>query len=200
MNIHLFDTTLRDGTQSEGLSLSVEDKLKIAKLLDGFGIHFIEGGYPGSNPKDIEFFRRAKTLSLKHAKLTAFGSTRKAGVRADDDANMRALVEAETPVVCIFGKSSTLHVTKVLETTLDENLAMIADSVAFLKKNGREVVYDAEHFFDGYRLDAKYALAAVQAAADSGADWVTMCDTNGGSLPSYVAEVTSVVRAAIQTR
>jgi 2-isopropylmalate synthase len=201
MNIHLFDTTLRDGTQSEGLSLSVEDKLKIARLLDGFGIHFIEGGYPGSNPKDIEFFRRAKTsLSLKHAKLTAFGSTRKAGVRAEDDVNMRALVDAETPVVCIFGKSSTLHVTKVLETTLEENLAMIADSVAFLKKNGREVVYDAEHFFDGYRLDPRYALAAVKAAADAGADWVTMCDTNGGSLPSYVSEVVGTVRAAIQTR
>jgi 2-isopropylmalate synthase len=200
MNIQLFDTTLRDGTQSEGLSLSVEDKLKIAKLLDGFGIHFIEGGYPGSNPKDIEFFRRAKTLSLKHAKLTAFGSTRKAGVRAEDDVNLRALVEAETPVVCIFGKSSTLHVTKVLETTLEENLAMIADSVAFLKKSGREVVYDAEHFFDGYSLDAKYALAAVKAAADAGADWVTMCDTNGGSLPSFVTEVTAAVRKHIPTR
>jgi len=200
MNIHLFDTTLRDGTQSEGLSLSVEDKLKIAKLLDGFGIHFIEGGYPGSNPKDIEFFRRAKTLSLKHAKLTAFGSTRKAGVRAEDDPNLRALVDAETPVVCIFGKSSTLHVTKVLETTLEENLAMIADSVRLLKAAGREVVYDAEHFFDGYRLDPRYALAAVKAAADAGADWVTMCDTNGGSLPSFVSEVTGVVRAHIPTR
>jgi 2-isopropylmalate synthase len=200
MNIHLFDTTLRDGTQSEGLSLSVEDKLKIAKLLDGFGIHFIEGGYPGSNPKDIEFFRRAKTLSLKHAKLTAFGSTRKAGVRAEDDANLRALVDAETPVVCIFGKSSTLHVTRVLETTLEENLAMISSSVAFLKKAGREVVYDAEHFFDGYRLDPHYALAAIKAAADAGADWITMCDTNGGSLPSFVSEVTGVVRAHIPTR
>jgi len=200
MNIHLFDTTLRDGTQSEGLSLSVEDKLKITKVLDAFGIHFIEGGYPGSNPKDIEFFRRAKTLGLKQAKLTAFGSTRKAGVRAEDDPNLRALVEAETPVVCIFGKSSTLHVTKVLETTLEENLAMIADSVAFLKKSGREVVYDAEHFFDGYSLDPKYALAAVKAAADAGADWVTMCDTNGGSLPSFVTEVTGVVRKHIPTR
>jgi 2-isopropylmalate synthase len=200
MNIQLFDTTLRDGTQSEGLSLSVEDKLKIAKLLDGFGIHFIEGGYPGSNPKDIEFFRRAKTLSLKHAKLTAFGSTRKAGGRAEDDANLRALVDAETPVVCIFGKSSTLHVTKVLETTLEENLAMISSSVGFLKNAGREVVYDAEHFFDGYRLDPQYALAAIKAAADAGADWITMCDTNGGSLPSFVSEVTGVVRAHVPTR
>ncbi|HEV3030726.1 MAG TPA: citramalate synthase [Polyangia bacterium] len=200
MNIHLFDTTLRDGTQSEGLSLSVEDKLKIAKILDGFGIHYIEGGYPGSNPKDIEFFRRAKTLSLKHAKLTAFGSTRKAGGRAADDANLRALVDAETPVVCIFGKSSTLHVTKVLETTLEENLAMIGDSVAFVKGRGREVVYDAEHFFDGYRLDPAYALATLKAAADAGADWVTMCDTNGGSLPSFVSEVVGVVRKHVPTR
>jgi 2-isopropylmalate synthase len=200
MNIHLFDTTLRDGTQSEGLSLSVEDKLKIARLLDGFGIHFIEGGYPGSNPKDIEFFRRAKTLGLKHAKLTAFGSTRKAGGRAAGDPNMRALIDAETPVVCIFGKSSTLHVTKVLETTLEENLAMIADSVSFLKKEGREVVYDAEHFFDGFRLDPAYALGTLKAAADAGADWVTMCDTNGGSLPSFVSEVVGTVRKAIPTR
>ncbi len=200
MNIHLFDTTLRDGTQSEGLSLSVEDKLKITKLLDGFGIHFIEGGYPGSNPKDIEFFRRAKSLSLKHAKLTAFGSTRKVGGRADGDPNTRALVDAETPVVCIFGKSSTLHVTKVLETTLEENLAMISDSVGFLKKQGREIVYDAEHFFDGYRLDPSYALATLKAAADAGADWVTMCDTNGGSLPSYITEVIGVVRKTIPTR
>ncbi|HVR03458.1 MAG TPA: citramalate synthase, partial [Polyangia bacterium] len=200
MNIHLFDTTLRDGTQSEGLSLSVEDKLKIAKVLDAFGIHFIEGGYPGSNPKDIEFFRRAKTLLLKHAKLTAFGSTRKAGGRASDDANLRALVDAETPVVCIFGKSSTLHVTRVLETTLEENLAMIGDSVAFVKGRGREVVYDAEHFFDGYRLDPAYALATLKAAADAGADWVTMCDTNGGSLPSFVSEVVSLVRKHVSTR
>jgi 2-isopropylmalate synthase len=200
MNIQLFDTTLRDGTQSEGLSLSVEDKLKISKLLDGFGIHFIEGGYPGSNPKDIEFFRRAKSLSLKHAKLTAFGSTRKAGGRADGDANTRALVDAETPAVCIFGKSSTLHVTKVLETTLEENLAMISDSVGFLKKQGREVVYDAEHFFDGYRLDAKYALATLKAAADAGADWITMCDTNGGSLPSFLVEVIGVVQKTVPTR
>jgi 2-isopropylmalate synthase len=200
MNIQLFDTTLRDGTQSEGLSLSVEDKLKITKLLDAFGIHFIEGGYPGSNPKDIEFFRRAKALTLKHAKLTAFGSTRKAGGRADADPNTRALVDAETPVVCIFGKSSTLHVTKVLETTLEENLAMISDSVAFLKQEGREIVYDAEHFFDGYRLDPSYALATLKAAADAGADWVTMCDTNGGSLPSFITEVIGVVRKAIPTR
>jgi len=193
--IALFDTTLRDGTQSEGLSLSVEDKLKIARILDGFGIHFIEGGYPGSNPKDIEFFRRARGLGLKHAKLTAFGSTRKAGARAADDANMRALVDADTPVVCIFGKSSTLHVTKVLGTTLEENLAMIGDSVAFLKAAGREVVYDAEHFFDGYRADPSYALSAVKAAADAGAEWVTLCDTNGGCLPAFIVDAVRAVKA-----
>ena len=140
MNIHLFDTTLRDGTQSEGLSLSVEDKLKIARLLDGFGVHFIEGGWPGSNPKDVEFFRRARSLGLKHAKLTAFGSTRRAAIRAEDDANLKAMIEAQTPVVCIFGKSWTLHVTKVMGISLEENLAMIGDSVAFLKRNGKEVV------------------------------------------------------------
>ena len=173
MDVQLFDTTLRDGTQSEGLSLSVEDKLKIARLLDGFGIHFIEGGYPGSNPKDIEFFRRARQLGLKHAKLTAFGSTRRAGAKAEDDTNMRALIDAETPVVCIFGKSWLLHVVKVLGTTADENLAMIADSVRFLKSDGREVVYDAEHFFDGYRADPAYALSTLRAAADAGADWIT---------------------------
>ncbi|MES1165778.1 MAG: citramalate synthase [Verrucomicrobiota bacterium] len=199
VDVQLFDTTLRDGTQSEGLSLSVEDKLRIARLLDGFGIHFIEGGYPGSNPKDIEFFRRARGLNLKHAKLTAFGSTRKAGSAASDDPNMRALVDADTPVVCIFGKSWLLHVTKVLGTTAEENLAMIADSVAFLKAAGREVVYDAEHFFDGYRADPDYALAALRAAAGAGADWLTLCDTNGGSLPSQVAEIVSVVRAAVAT-
>src|SRR4051812_28546808 len=165
MNIHLFDTTLRDGTQSEGLSLSVEDKLKIARLLDGFGIHFIEGGWPGSNPKDVEFFRRARQLNLKHAKLTAFGSTRKAGIRPEADANLKALIDADTPVVCIFGKSWTLHVTKVMGIAVEENLAMIGDSVAFLKQQGKEVVYDAEHFFDGFRADRPYALAAVRAAA-----------------------------------
>jgi 2-isopropylmalate synthase len=200
MEIQLFDTTLRDGTQSEGLSLSVEDKIKISRLLDAFGIHYIEGGYPGSNPKDIEFFRRARGLGLKHAKLTAFGSTRKAGARADEDTNLRALVEADTPAVCIFGKSWILHVTKVLGTTPEENLAMIADSVAFLKRAGREVVYDAEHFFDGFRADRGYALAAVKAAADAGADWITMCDTNGGSLPAFIAEAVGAVRAAVPTR
>jgi 2-isopropylmalate synthase len=199
MDVHLFDTTLRDGTQSEGLSLSVEDKLRITRLLDAFGVSFIEGGWPASNPKDTEFFRRARQLSLKQAKLTAFGSTRKAGGRAADDMNLQALLDADTPAVAIFGKSWLLHVTRVLGTTPEEGLAMIADSVAFLKQNGREVVYDAEHFFDGYKADPDYAMKAVKAAAQAGADWIVLCDTNGGSLPSFVAEVVKAVGAEVKT-
>ena len=199
MDVFLYDTTLRDGTQTEGLSVSVEDKLKVTRLLDNFGIPYIEGGWPASNPKDSEYFRRARSLSLKQAKLVAFGSTRKAGGRANDDMNLKALIDAETPVVAIFGKSWLLHVTKVLGATPEEGLAMIADSVAFLKENGKEVVYDAEHFFDGYRDDPDFALKAVKAAAAAGADWVVLCDTNGGSLPSWVTEATKAVRAEIKT-
>ena len=197
--VYLFDTTLRDGTQSEGLSLSVEDKLKIAALLDAFGVHYVEGGWPGSNPKDVEFFRRAGSLGLRRARLVAFGATRKAGVRAEDDPNLRALVAAETPAVSIFGKSWTLHVRHVLETTPEENLAMIADSVGWLKGRGKEVIYDAEHFFDGYRADPAYALSTLRAAARAGADWIVLCDTNGGSLPAWVADVTADVRRGLPT-
>ncbi|MGB8298782.1 MAG: citramalate synthase [Polyangia bacterium] len=189
MQIALFDTTLRDGSQSEGLSLSVEDKIKIARLLDGFGVRYIEGGYPGANPKDEEFFRRAPELRLKQARLTAFGSTRRTGSSAANDANLQALVKAGTPAVAIFGKTWLLHVTDVLKTTPEDNLAMISDSVSFLKQNGREVIFDAEHFFDGFRADRSYALAAVHAAAQAGADWIAFCDTNGGNLPSEVAEI-----------
>jgi 2-isopropylmalate synthase len=198
MDVFLYDTTLRDGTQTEGLSVSVEDKLKVTRLLDGFGIPYIEGGWPASNPKDSEYFRRARGLSLRQAKLVAFGSTRKAGGRAADDLNLNALIDADTPAVAIFGKSWLLHVTKVLGATPEEGLAMIADSVAYLKEKGKEVVYDAEHFFDGYRDDPDFALKAVKAAAGAGADWVVLCDTNGGSLPSWVAQVTKAVRAEIQ--
>jgi 2-isopropylmalate synthase len=184
----LYDTTLRDGTQREGLSLSLEDKLKIARALDRLGVHYIEGGWPGSNPKDAEFFRRVEREPLARARVAAFGSTRRPGVAPDDDANLRALVEAETPVVTIVGKSSVLHVERVLETSRAENLRMIGESVAWLKLRGREVVYDAEHFFDGCRLDAEYALETLSAAAEAGADWIVLCDTNGGELPEVVAE------------
>ena len=199
MDVQLFDSTLRDGTQSEGLSLSVEDKLKITRLLDGFGIHYIEGGYPGSNPKDVEFFQRAKSLSFRHAKLTAFGMTRKPGGRADSDPILQAMVAAQTPAVAVVGKTWTLHVTKIVGTTLEENLAMVADSVAFLKQQGREVVFDCEHFFDGFRADRDYALAVVKAASDAGADWIAMCDTNGGSLPQTITEVVGAVRKTVPT-
>jgi 2-isopropylmalate synthase len=200
VQIHLYDTTLRDGTQREGLSLSADDKLKITRELDALGVHYVEGGWPGSNPKDAEFFQRVKNLKLRHARVAAFGSTRRAGGMCEDDANIRALVEADTPVVTLVGKSSTLHVEKVLETTREENLAMIADSVAFFKRLGKEVVYDAEHFFDGYKLDAAYALSTLMAAAEAGADVLVLCDTNGGSLPSEVAEIVRTVREHLEPR
>lgn len=194
MQVLLYDTTLRDGTQREGLSLSCEDKLKIARELDTLGVHYIEGGWPGSNPKDAEFFQRVRNEPLRHARIAAFGSTRRAHGRCEDDANIRALVNAQTPVVTLVGKSWTLHVEKVLETTLEENLAMIADSVAYFKSLGKEVVYDAEHFFDGYRANPAYALATLEAAARAGADCLVLCDTNGGSLPDWVAQVVCAVR------
>ncbi|HMO59436.1 MAG TPA: citramalate synthase [Roseiflexaceae bacterium] len=194
MHILLYDTTLRDGTQREGLSLSVADKLKIARELDALGVHYIEGGWPGSNPKDAEFFQQVAQLELRHARVAAFGSTRHARVACADDANIKALIAAQTPVVTLVGKSSTLHVEKVLETTRAENLAMIADSVAFFKEHAKEVIYDAEHFFDGYRLDAAYALATVVAAAQAGADSIVLCDTNGGSLPHEISEIVRTVR------
>jgi 2-isopropylmalate synthase len=194
VHVLLYDTTLRDGTQREGLSLSADDKLKIARELDRLGVHYIEGGWPGSNPKDAEFFRRVGELGLQHARVTAFGSTRHAANRCESDPNIQALVEAATPVVTLVGKSSVLHVERVLETTLEENLRMIGESVAYFKALGKEVIYDAEHFFDGYRLDSEYALATLRAAALGGADTLTLCDTNGGSLPEFVAEVVRVVR------
>ena len=194
MPLHLYDTTLRDGTQREGLSLSVDDKVKIARALDRLGVSYIEGGWPGSNPKDAEFFRRIAQAPLEQARIAAFGSTRRPGVRSEDDANLRALVEAGTPVVTLVGKSSTLHVDRILETTREENLRMIGESVAFLKRQGHEVIYDAEHFFDGYRLDPAYALDTLAAAAEAGADCLVLCDTNGGELPDVVAERVVEVR------
>ena len=187
--IELYDTTLRDGTQMEGISLSVKDKVKIAQKLDELGVHYIEGGWPGSNPKDAEFFQQAKSLGLRNAKLAAFGSTRHAGSSAESDPNLKALVEAGTSVCTIVGKASDLQATRVLETTTEENLAMIADSVRFLKASGKTVFYDAEHFFDGYVSDAGYAVQCLKTAAGAGADCVVLCDTNGGTITSKVAAV-----------
>ncbi len=194
MKIHTFDTTLRDGAQGEAVSFSVEDKLAIAKRLDELGIEYIEGGWPMSNPKDEEFFLRAKDLQLDHAKLTAFGSTRLARNAIHQDANVQALLEAETPAVAIFGKSWDLHVHRALGVTEEENHAMISDTVRHLKEHGREVVYDAEHFFDGYLADASFALRTLEAARNAGADVLCLCDTRGGILTDQIAEIVVEVR------
>ena len=178
--VTLYDTTLRDGAQMEGMSLSVHDKLRIAERLDGIGVRYIEGGWPGSNPKDEEFFAQAKSLPLANATLTAFGSTRRANGSAEDDANLRALLESGAPVVTLVGKASEMQASEVLEVPLEENLAMIRDSVAYLRAQGRRVFFDAEHFFDGYAANPEYALQCVRAAADAGAECVVLCDTNGG--------------------
>jgi 2-isopropylmalate synthase len=196
--VFLYDTTLRDGTQAEEISLSVMDKIAIAERLDEFGIHYIEGGYPGSNPKDKEFFERGKRLRLKHAKLCAFGMTRRVGKKAEEDANMKALVSAETPVITVVGKTWDFQVTEALRTTLDENLKAIQETVEFLKKRTGEVMFDAEHFFDGYKRNPAYAMKALAAAVDGGADWLVLCDTNGGSLPSEVGKIVREVRKAVK--
>jgi 2-isopropylmalate synthase len=198
--VEIYDTTLRDGSQGEGINFSVLDKLRIAEKLDSFGVHYIEGGWPGSNPKDIEFFNEAKLKKFKRAKLAAFGSTRRKDVAVADDDQVRLLLDAETPVVTIFGKSWLLHVKKVLRTTADENLAMIADTVRFLKDNGKFVVYDAEHAFDGFKDNAEYALATWQAAEKAGADVIALCDTNGGSLPGEIAKINGTARAKLRVR
>ena len=195
---HVYDTTLRDGAQQEGINLSVADKLAIAPLLDELGVGFIEGGWPGAVPKDTEFFRRAaKELDLRHAELAAFGATRKAGVRAVDDPQVRALLDSEAPVVTLVAKSDVRHVERALRTTPDEGLAMIADTVAFLVREGRRVFVDAEHFFDGYGYDADFAVRATRTAFEAGAEVVALCDTNGGMLPDQVREVVAAVRAAV---
>lgn len=194
MRIFTFDTTLRDGTQGESVSFSVEDKLIIAQKLDELGIDYIEGGWPGSNPKDKEFFLRARDLKLSHAKLTAFGSTRFARHRVEEDPNVQELVGAETPVVSIFGKSWDLHTTRALGITEEENLTIISETVAFLKHHGREVVYDAEHFFDGYQANPAFALRTLEAAKSAGADVLVLCDTNGGTLTGRMIEIVADVR------
>ncbi|MGQ9683124.1 MAG: citramalate synthase [Anaerolineae bacterium] len=186
--LEIYDTTLRDGAQAEGISFSVEDKLRIMERLDAVGIRYIEGGWPGSNPKDAELFARARHLRLQQATVVAFGSTRRAGGNTATDANLTALLQAETPIITLVGKSSVLHVEQVLRTTRDENLAMIADSVRYLSRAGRRVFFDAEHFFDGYRSDPEYALTTLAAALDAGAECLVLCDTNGGSLPGLIRE------------
>jgi len=197
--IFLYDTTLRDGTQREDISLSVDDKLLIAQRLASFGFHYIEGGWPGSNPKDAEFFARAAKLDLGTAKLAAFGRTRQKKLSCERDTNLQALLSAATPVVTMVGKSSDYHVKLVLATTLEENLAMIRDSVAYMKAQGREVVFDAEHFFDGFVANRDYALATLQAASGAGADWLVLCETNGGKLPWEVEEIVREVGRHIPT-
>lgn len=191
--IAIYDTTLRDGTQGEGISLSLEDKLKIAVKIDSLGVDFIEGGWPGSNPKDMEFFRRIQEVPLKYARISAFGSTRKANTAPEDDKNLQAITASGVEVACIFGKSWDFHVEVALGTTLEENLRMIEDSVGYLKEHGLQVFYDAEHFFDGYKNNPDYALETLKAAERAGAECLVLCDTNGGTLPSEIIEIMGAV-------
>lgn len=196
--VEIYDTTLRDGAQLEGISLTVADKLRIAEQLDRLGVHYIEGGWPGSNPKDEEFFARARTeLNLERSRLVAFGSTRRVNGDAAGDATLANLLAAETEVVCIVGKASAYHVTEALRTSLDEGVAMVADSIRYLKSHGRTVFFDAEHFFDGYRDDPEFSLRVLHGAAEAGADCLVLCDTNGGSLPGQVEEMVAAVVAAV---
>jgi 2-isopropylmalate synthase len=196
--IHTYDTTLRDGSQGEGVNFSLQDKLLITRRLDELGVDFIEGGYPLSNPKDFEYFREVRKLPLRHARVAAFGMTRRKGGAPADDTCLKALLDSQAPVITIVGKTWDLHVREVLNTMLDENLRMIADSVGYCRSQGREVIYDAEHFFDGYKANPEYALETLRAAEAAGATVVVLCDTNGGSLPEQVAERVAAVRAALR--
>jgi 2-isopropylmalate synthase len=195
--IQLYDTTLRDGSQGEGVNFSLQDKLMIAQRLDSLGFDYIEGGYPLSNPKDEEFFQRIADMDLKHARVCAFGMTRRKGVAAEDDIGMQALVRSKAPAVTIVGKTWDLHVTEVLRVSLEENVAMIRDSIAYVKSEGREAIYDAEHCFDGWKANPDYALQTLQAAADAGANMIVMCDTNGGTLPEQIAEFVKALKAVV---
>ncbi len=195
-SIEIFDSTLRDGAQGEGISFSVSDKLSIVQTLDAFGVDYIEAGNPGSNPKDIEFFQRAAGLTLQNARLCAFGSTCRKGLAPEDDANVLSLMSANTPAVAIFGKTWDLHVTKVLGTTLPENLRLVADTLRYFKQNGKEVIFDAEHFFDGYQNNPEYAMQVLAAAHGAGADVLCLSDTNGGALPDDIARIVRMVREA----
>lgn len=196
-SVTIYDTTLRDGTQGEGVNFSSLDKIRIAKKLDEFGVDFIEGGWPGSNPKDVAFFEEAQKLDWKNARIAAFGSTRRKNIAVEDDPQVATLLAAKTPVITFFGKTWKLHVTEVLGTTPEENQAMIRDTTGFLKAAGREVIYDAEHFFDGYKDDPEHALATLAAAKEGGADMVVLCDTNGGTMPDEIAEMTRAVIDAL---
>lgn len=198
--VEIYDTTLRDGSQGEGINFSLADKLRIAERLDAFGVHYIEGGWPGSNPKDLEFFALARRRKWKHARLAAFGFTRRKCVPVEQDEQVRMLLDAGTPVITLVGKTWLLHVKEVLRVTPDENLAMIADTIRYLKDHGKTVVYDAEHSFDGFADESEYALATWQAAEKAGADVICLCDTNGGRLPSEIARITAFAKGRLNTR
>lgn len=198
--IAIFDSTLRDGAQAEGISFSVSDKVKIVAALDELGISFIEAGNPGSNPKDMVFFREVKKINLKHSKLVAFGSTRRPRIKPEEDANLVSLLEAQTPVVAIFGKAWDFHVTEIIKASLEENLQMIGETIAFLKQKGKEVIFDAEHFFDGYKANKVYAMEAIKEAERAGADCICLCDTNGGTFPDEIHEIVSEVVKQVNTQ
>ena len=195
--VEIYDTTLRDGTQGEGINFSLQDKLLITRRLDELGVDYVEGGYPLSNKKDAEYFREAAKLDLTHTRVCAFGMTRRKGIEAKDDVGMKALLDSAAPVITIVGKTSAFHVTDVIRVTLDENLAMISDSVGFLVSHGRDVIYDAEHFFDGWKLDSQYAAKTIQAAAEAGARMIVMCDTNGGTMPEEIRDITQAAAEKI---
>ncbi|NLO99949.1 MAG: citramalate synthase [Clostridiaceae bacterium] len=198
--IDIFDSTLRDGAQAEGISFSVEDKLKIVRTLDDLGVSYIEAGNPGSNPKDIEFFEKVRTISLKSAKLTAFGSTRRRDISVEEDKNVQSLIDAHTPVVAIFGKAWDFHVTKIIKTTLEENEKMVFETLSYFKKKGKEVIFDAEHFFDGYKANPEYAFRVLKAAVEGGADCLVLCDTNGGCFPSTVYDLVKKVKETFKIK
>jgi len=196
-DVLIYDTTLRDGTQGEQINFSAEEKLRIAQRLDEMGFHYIEGGWPSSNPKDLRFFEMAKKVRFKNARLTAFSSTRKADVRSEDCPNLNALLEADTPAVTIFGKTWDLHATEILGVSLEENEAMIWDSIRYMKSKGKEVIYDAEHFFDGFKNNERYARKTIRTALDAGADFIVLCDTNGGTMPNELSEIIEEVKNII---
>ena len=198
--IAIYDSTLRDGAQGEGISFSVNDKIRLVKRLDALGVDYIEAGNPGSNPKDLEFFLRASQLDLKHAKICAFGSTHRVGVKVQNDKNVISLLSANTPVIAVFGKSWDMHVREILKTTLDENIKIIKDTISFFKEHDKEVVFDAEHFFDGYKNNPQYALETIKAASEAGADWVVLCETNGGAFPDEISEIVKIVKGEISAK